>query len=122
MSDSFFDPFRDSEVLQEKAEAENAQTTLNQGGYSNSDQMIDDAKVGLKIFDKLHPSYEEAKNLVGQGGYGGSPGGGYGGSPGGGYGGSPGGGYGGASGPMGPGGGMGGATYNHSGIDPNSLR
>ena len=106
MSDSFFDPFRDSEVLQEKAEAENAQTTLNQGGYSNSDQMIDDAKVGLKIFDNFHPSYEEAKNLVGQGGYGGSPGGG----------------YGGASGPMGPGGGMGGATYNHSGIDPNSLR
>ncbi|WP_019818526.1 hypothetical protein, partial [Saccharomonospora saliphila] len=40
---------------------------LNQGGFSTSDEIIDEAETALTLFDEFHPRYEEANALVGAG-------------------------------------------------------
>jgi len=51
---------------EEKKAAETSQelgdswNRLNEGGFSNSDEIIDEGDVGLKIFDEFHPGYTEA--------------------------------------------------------------
>src|SRR5699024_501203 len=100
---------------------------LQSGDYSESDQIVDDAKPALWLFEDFHPYFQRASKLIDDAGM--SPGGGPGmGSTPGGM--SPGGGPGMGSTPggMSPGGGpqlgggMPGGGYRHSGVDPQSLR
>lgn len=88
-----------------------ARNTLNQGGFSTSDEIVDEAAVVVKLFEEFHPRYTEASALVGAGPNGGQesqnyepvsldPGtatgeGAAGGQP---------------------------ARYSHSGLDPQSIR
>ncbi|MER2222853.1 MAG: hypothetical protein ABS976_14775, partial [Rhodococcus sp. (in: high G+C Gram-positive bacteria)] len=51
-----------------KGKIEDAQEKLDQGGFSNSDEIIDQAKVMVKLFQDFHPRYQKAKGLDGIGG------------------------------------------------------
>ncbi|MEU6640970.1 hypothetical protein ABZ863_00285 [Saccharomonospora sp. NPDC046836] len=46
---------------------QNAQQMLDQGGFSNSDEIIDEAQLAVKLFEDFHPRYERAGGLGGSG-------------------------------------------------------
>ena len=96
----------DGQVKREQADVQNAQNALNQGGFADSDQIVDEAEKGLKIFDNYYPLYQQA-------------------------GGSDSGAMGSSDGSQGPvtdvpaadtSAGAGGVSYSHTGVDPASLR
>lgn len=47
---------------------DDAKEKLEQGGFGNSDEIIDQAKSIVKLFEDYHPRYEQAKSLDGVGG------------------------------------------------------
>jgi hypothetical protein len=51
---------RAGQVKQNQADLQGVQNTLNQGGFSNSDQIIDEGVKGLKLFDEFYPLYQQA--------------------------------------------------------------
>ncbi len=52
---------------QVEAKVGDARNTLNQGGFSTSDEIVDEAAVVVKLFEEFHPRYTEASALVGAG-------------------------------------------------------
>ena len=51
---------RNAEVKQEQGKVNSAQSALDQGGFSNSDQIIDQAENGIKLFDDFYPRFQRA--------------------------------------------------------------
>ncbi|WP_019807025.1 hypothetical protein, partial [Saccharomonospora halophila] len=50
-----------------EGQVSDARNTLNQGGFSTSDEIVDEAAVVVKLFEEFHPRYTEASALVGAG-------------------------------------------------------
>jgi hypothetical protein len=103
---------RNADVQKDKGDIKSATNALSQGGFSNSDQMVDEAVKGLKIFDDFYPYYQKAGGQDSGAAPGVAP------APGA----TP------ANGPVttvpsapAAGGPAAPATYNHTGVDPASL-
>jgi hypothetical protein len=51
---------RDAAAKNDQSVMQAASNALNQGGYSNSDQIVDEGAKGLKLFDDFYPYYQQA--------------------------------------------------------------
>jgi hypothetical protein len=95
---------RAAAVKSDQSALQAASNAVNQGGYSNSDQIVDEGVKGLKLFDDFYPCYQKAGGFDA-----GAPSGGN-------------------QAPISSvpttaaAGGAAPAAYSHSGVDPNSLR
>lgn len=52
------------ERLKNAGDVQRAQENLNGGGFSTSDEIIDEAEPALKLFDEFYPRYQEASGLI----------------------------------------------------------
>ncbi|MER7115317.1 hypothetical protein ABT332_12590 [Saccharomonospora azurea] len=70
--EALFENMANARTALRKADLQNAQgntnrghDALNQGGFSTSDEIVDEAELVLTLFENFHPRYQKASGLVG---------------------------------------------------------